>query len=119
MYTNAHLFGVDWEVRYVAGMTMSDIQRGGSFSSEGQITVVASITPGSDIDDRRAGGIVHQLLHSQAQVFCILEQSSFQSGTYRSTVEYCDVTAAYAAAARFTDALVEVCPRSLTRWASR
>lgn len=113
VYTNAHLFGVDWGVRYVAGMTMSDTHRGGYLSSEGRLTVLASITPSSELDDHRAEAIVHQLLHSQAQVFCILEQSSFQSGTYRSTVEYCDVAAAYTAAARFTDAIVEVCPRPL------
>lgn len=110
VYTNAHLFGVDWDVRYVAGMTISDTRRGGRVSSEGQLTVVASIASSSGLDDHRAKAIVHQLLHSQAQIFCILEQSSFQSGTYRSTVEYCDVTAAYAAAARFTDAVIEVCP---------
>lgn len=120
VYTSAHLFGVDWDVRYVAGMTISDTHRGGDPSSEGQLAVVASITPSSELDGHRAEAIVHQLLHSQAQVFCILEQSSFQSGTYRSTVEYCDVTAAYAAAARLADAVVEVYPRPpLSEWPSR
>ena len=111
VHTNAHLFGVDWDVRYMASTAASDTRHGGRFTSgEGQLTVVASIVAGADLEDRRAEAILYQLLHSQAQIFCILEESSFQEGTYKSTVEYCDVTAAYASAARFTDVVIEVCP---------
>ena len=109
VYTNAHLFGVDWDVRYMAGMTVSDTLGGGYLSPEGQLTVTASIVPGAELEGRRAEAIVYQLLHSQAQIFCILEHTSFQSGTFKSTVEYCDVAAACAAAMRFADAVVEAC----------
>lgn len=109
MYTNAHLFGINWNVKYLTGVVIPSTPQGMYPPPEGQFAVVASIIAGSGLDYRRAEAIVYQLLHSQAQIFSISVQSSFQSGTYRSTVEYCDVTASHAAATRFTDAVIEVC----------
>lgn len=102
VHTNVRMFGVGWDVKYVKDP-----------KPEGQLIVIASIVAGATLDHRRAEMIVYQLLHSQAQIFCIQVQATFQNGTFRATVEYCDVAAAHAAATRFTDTVIEVCPHPI------
>ena len=100
VHTNVRMFGVGWDVKYVQDP-----------KPEGQLIVIASVVAGTELDHRRAETIVYQLLHSQAQIFCIQVQATFRDGAFKATVEYCDVAAAQAAATRFTDTIIEVCPR--------
>lgn len=102
VHTNVRMFGVGWDVKYVKDS-----------KPEGQLIVIASIMAGTELDYRRAEMIVYQLLHSQAQIFCIQVQATFRDGNFRATVEYCDVAAANAAVIKFTDTVIEVCPRPI------
>lgn len=102
VHTNVRMFGVGCDVKYVKDP-----------KPEGQLIVIASIMAGTELDYRRAEMIVYQLLHSQAQIFCIQVQATFRDGNFRATVEYCDVAAANAAVIKFTDTVIEVCPRPI------
>ena len=104
VHTNVRMFGVGWDVKYAQDP-----------KPEGQLIVIASVVAGTELDHGRAETIVYQLLQSQAQIFCIQVQTTFQDGTFKATVEYCDVVAAHAAAMRFTDTIIEVCPRLIPR----
>ncbi|SPN98296.1 uncharacterized protein DNG_01350 [Cephalotrichum gorgonifer] len=113
VYTNSHMFGADWDVKYVSGMAAPGTPGRGNLVPESQLAVVASILPGIELDHRRAEMVVYQLLHSQAQIFSIGEQSSFQNGTYRAMVEYCDVSATHAAATRLANTVIEIMLRNI------